>query len=90
MWQLRLSHEVLIAPISVLASDGMNGLLTVFTWASADFFPGEGKIFHWPKKHLKKILFSSKKVKKTYYFDRPGGHGPPLALHCGCPCVFSL
>ncbi len=64
------------------------------SWASADFFPGEGKIFQGGQKHTiclkapKNILFSSKKVKKTYYFGRPGGdQGPPLALPCGRPCT---
>ena len=58
------------------------------TWASADFFPGEGKIFQgWvgaktcylSKKHLKDTIFF-KKSRKTYYFGRPeggGGGGPP-------------
>jgi len=44
---------------------------------SADFFPGEGKIFQRGKNILlalktpKKILFSSK-IAKTYYFGQPG------------------
>jgi len=44
-------------------------------WASADFFPREGKIFPggegnilFALKMLKNILFSFKKSRKTYYF----------------------
>jgi len=55
-------------------------------WASADFFPGEGKIFQggggknilFALKTPKNILFSSKKKSKTYYFGRPGGVKGPL------------
>jgi hypothetical protein len=51
--------------------------------ASADFFPGEGKIL-WGQKHTictktpKKILFSSKIFEKHTIFGQPGGQGPLL------------
>ncbi len=52
-------------------------------WASADFFPEEGKIFLGGKNILfalkmpKNTLFSSKKSRITYYLGQPGG--------CKCP-----
>jgi len=69
------------------------------SWASADFFPGEGKIFqggaktyYLPKKHLKTYYFSLKKSKNILFWPARGGQGPPLALPCGRPCpqVFNL
>ncbi len=52
------------------------------TWASADFFPGEGKIFqggaktyYLPKKHLKTFYFPLKKVKKHTFLASQGGGG---------------
>jgi len=63
------------------------------TWASADFFPGEGKIFQGGGKNIlfdektpKKLLFSSKKCKNILFRSARGGQGPPLALPCGRPC----
>jgi hypothetical protein len=66
------------------------------SWASADFFPGEGKNFpggartyFLPKKQRKRYYFSQKSL-KTYYFwpalAGQGGQEPPLALPCGRPC----
>jgi len=60
--------------------------------ASADFFPGEGKIFQvWQKytislKMAKNILFSFKKVEEHTILAKGGGQVPPLALPCECPC----
>jgi len=51
------------------------------SWASADFFPGEGKIFQGGQKHTicpKNILFSSKKVKKNKIFWPARGVKGPL------------
>jgi len=61
------------------------------TWASADFFPGEGKNFprgartyFLPKKQQKRYYFSQKSL-KTYYFlpalAGKGGKSPPLPSH---------
>ena len=59
-------------------------------WASADFFPGEGKKFqggggaktyYLAKKHLKRYYFSQKS-KKTYKFGRPGGARGARAPSC--------
>ena len=58
-------------------------------WPSADFFPGEGKIFQEGQKHTiclkntKKVTIFLEKSRKTYYFGRPGGGArapscPPL------------
>jgi hypothetical protein len=57
-------------------------------WASADFFPGKGKIFqggakthYLPKNQIynyKNILFSSKKLKKHTIFDDRSPSRPPL------------
>jgi len=62
------------------------------SWASADFFSGEGKIFQVGGKNIlfalktpKNILFSSKKVKNILFWPARGGQGPPLALPCGRP-----
>jgi len=67
------------------------------SWASADFFPGEGKIFqggaktyHLPKKHLKTYYFLLKKSKNILFWLARGGQGPPLALPCGRPCIILL
>jgi len=54
-------------------------------WASADFFPGEGKIFQGggqkhticPKNTKKDTIFVLKS-QKTYYFGQPGGVKGPL------------
>jgi len=48
----------------------LNTTITNGTWASADFFPEEGK----------KILFSFKKVKEQTILAGQGGQEPPLAL----------
>ncbi len=71
--------------------------LTQSSWASADFFPGEGKIFqggakiyYLPIKCLKTYNFLSKKSKKhTILVSQGGGAMPPLALPCGRPCQSS-
>jgi len=63
-------------------------MLVQLLWASADFFPGEGKISRGGAgrgglkyticlKMPKNILFSFKKSRKTYYFGWPMG-GTPL------------
>jgi hypothetical protein len=68
------------------------------TWASADFFPGEGKNFpggartyFLPKKATSKILFFPKKSKNILFLaglgrQRGGGARAPLALPCGRSC----
>ncbi len=66
----------------------------LLAWASADFFPGEGKNFpggQGPtfclKSNKKDTIFP--KNSKTYYFlaglGQPGGARAPLALPCGRP-----
>ncbi len=63
-------------------------------WASADFFPGEGKNFPGGggqeptfclKSNEKDTIFPKKVLKHTI-FGRPGGGArAPLALPCGRP-----
>ncbi len=44
------------------------------TWASADFFPGEGpKTYYLPKKCLKTYYFHSKKSKNIQFWPAKGG-----------------
>ena len=63
--------------LTILTSRGMLGLQA---WASADFFPGEGKIFlGGGQKHticLKRYFFASEKVKKHTIFAGQGGQEP--------------
>jgi hypothetical protein len=70
----------------------------ILTWASSDFFPGEGKNFPGGqeptfclKSNEKDTIFPKKSL-KTYYFwpARGGGQGPPLALPCGRPCILKF
>jgi len=64
-------------------------------WASADFFPGEGKIFqggksyYLPKKPPKNILFFSKKVKKHTILAGQGGSRAPSCPPLRTPMVRS-
>ena len=70
-------------------------LCTLSPWASADFFPGEGKIFQGggqkhticPKNTKKDTIFVLKSQKHTILASQGGGQGPPLALPCGRPCT---
>jgi len=57
-------------------------IIRLDTWASADFFPGESKIF---QEGGKNILFAYKPP-KTYYFPQKSPkniQGPPHVLPCG-------
>ncbi len=55
------------------------------SWASTDFFPGEGaKIYHFPKKCLKAYFFIQKSRKNTILAVQGGS-----ALPCGCPWLGS-
>jgi len=54
--------------------------ITNGTWASADFFPGEGKNILFALKNAKNIPFSFKKVEKQTILAGQGGQEPPLAL----------
>jgi len=60
----------------------------MLTWASADFFPGEGKNILFAYKTPKNILFSSKKVKNILFWPPrgPGGgvKGPLLPSPARC------
>jgi len=64
------------------------------TWASADFFPGEGKIFHGgaktyylPKKHLKTYYFPLKRSKNILFWPARGGSRAPSCPPLRTPMV---
>jgi len=59
-------------------------------WASADFFPGEGKNILFALKNPKRYYFSRSKSENIIFCPAKGGgeggQEPPLALPCGRPC----
>jgi len=56
------------------------------------FFQGRAKFsrgaktYYLPKKHLKRYYFPQKSAKNILFWSARG-HGPPLALPCGRPCM---